>query len=137
MEIGEAAVRGIFLPVFALVDSVITYAINQIFVSLGNITVANGKTASGLPGVALDSIAVTIMLLFMALTGYFEDAGEAWKFPLQAMAYSVCGVAGLFLFYAAISNVSLGGIGSDALVSTVASIVISIVVAVISVLRGI
>lgn len=132
MDVWQIGTRGFAMPVLSVVDAGLTYAINQMFTSLGQISIGNGHALAALPEYGLILISVAIMIVSMTLLDYFEDLRHGLDFPKQAVVYAIGVSAGLAYFGGAIGDVSLGGIGSDAIYSSIASIIILIIGAAIS-----
>lgn len=141
----DIALRGFAMPIYALIDGVVSYTISDVIAafqtSFHAIQNSSGNASTGLPTWGIFTLCFVIMGLMMTLSGYFEDlSGYAETalyglgYPVQALIYAVGAIFGLALFWNAISGVTIGGIGSDALFSSVASIIILIVTAAYSLL---
>ncbi len=120
------------MPVLSVADAGFTYAINQVVTSLAQTWIGNGRVLTTIPEYGLFAISVVLMMLFMTILGYFEDLTHGLDFPKQAVVYAIGASAGLAYFGGAITEVTLGGIGSDAIYSSVASIIILLIGAAIS-----
>jgi len=140
----DIAVKGFLMPLYALVDGILAYVVSAVYAAFQNTsqTINGSSGASGLPVYAVFPLCFAIMGLMMKASGYLDDvssyAGTAsygLNYPKRAIIYALGAVIGLAFFWSAISGVTLGGIGSDALFSSIASIVILVVAAVYSLTR--
>jgi hypothetical protein len=132
----KVATRGFLMPIYALIDGVLAYTVNQVIIASQT---ASQASSSGLPGYALFSLSFAIMGFMMTASGYFEDlsgyaktAGYGLKYPVQAIIYGFGAAVGMALFWNALIGVTVGGIGDDAIFSSIASIVILFITAIYS-----
>jgi ABC-type polysaccharide/polyol phosphate export permease len=96
MDALDIAVRGFLMPVYALVDGVMTYTVNQVVIAFQNAsqTITNGANSSGLPSYAIVPICFAIMGFMMTASGYFQDlsgylrgAAYGLSYPIRAIVY--------------------------------------------------
>lgn len=145
MDIMGIGIRGFVMPIYALIDAVLAYTTNAVIAAFQTafqqIQQSSAGTSTGLPWYGVFALCFVLMGIMMTLSGYFEDLSDYARtamfglgYPGEAIVYAIGAIIGLDLFWKAFSGMTIGGIGSDALFSSVASVVILIVTALYSLL---
>ncbi|MCZ7382772.1 MAG: hypothetical protein O8C64_14535 [Candidatus Methanoperedens sp.] len=121
IEIGK---RGFALPLFSVLNSIMTYVLMQLITVVGNLPEPTGSKFE-MPGYATYVALFGIMIFLMTIGGYFEDFTNGVGYPKRAVIYGVCALVGLKFFWDAVGGISQGGIGQDAIISSIITIILS------------
>ncbi len=127
----DIAKGGFGLPVISLVSSTITYILMQIMTAFVNLPMPTGSKFE-MPGYATDVALFGIIISLMTIGGYFKDFTNGAEYPKRAIIYGVCALGGLIFFWNAVGGISQGGIGQDAIISSIITIILSFGGAVVS-----
>ncbi len=120
----DIAKGGFGLPLISLMSSTITYALMQIMTAFGNLSMPTGSKFE-MPSYATYFALVAILIFFMTICEYFEDFKNGVEYPKRAIIYGVSALGGLAFFWSPIAGINQGGIGQDAIISTIITIILS------------
>ncbi len=116
--------QGFALPVLSLLNSIFIYVLMQLANIPGNLPTSTGSKFE-MPGYATDVALFGIIISLMTIGGYFKNFTNGVEYPKRAFIYGVCALCGLIFFWNAVGGVSQGGIGQDAIVSSIITIILS------------
>jgi hypothetical protein len=123
--------QGFALPVLSLLNSIFIYVLMQLVNLLGNLPMPTGSKFE-MPGYATDVALFGIIICLMTIGGYFKDFTNGVEYSKRALIYGVCALGGLIFFWNAVGGISQGGIGQDAIISSIITIILSFGGAVVS-----
>ncbi len=121
IEIGK---RGFVLPLLSVLNSIVTYVLMQLITIFGNLLGLTGSKFE-IPGYITYVALFGIIIFLMSIGGYFEDFTNGVEYPKRAVIYGVCALGGLMFFWNAVGGISQGGIGQDAIISSIITIILS------------
>jgi hypothetical protein len=115
-------ISGFFMPVLQSADSGITYALTQTSNVITTTTIAIAPTSTN----ALISLggSLGLILLVVAILEVVQDFEKGLKMKYKALMFNIGAIIGLYVFWNSISNLTPKTIGSNAIFSSILSIVI-------------
>ena len=123
--------QGFALPVLSLLNSIFTYVLVQLVNISGNLPMSTGSKFE-ISGYATDIALFGTIISLMTIGGYFKNFTNGIEYPKRALIYGVCAMGGLIFFWNAVGGINQGGIGQDAITSSIITIILSFGGAVVS-----
>lgn len=122
-DIIDIAKGGLGLPVISVVSSTITYMLMQLMTAFGNLSMLPSSKFL-MPSYSTYFALVVILISLMTIFGYFKDFNNGVEYPRRAIIFGLGALVGLKIFWNAIAGINQGGIGQDAIISTIITIIL-------------
>jgi hypothetical protein len=120
----EIVKLGLVLPLLSVLDSILTNVLMQLMTIPEKLPLPTGSKFE-IPGYATDVALFGIIIVLMAIGGYFKDFTNGVEYPKRAVIYGVCALVGLIFFWNPVAGISQWGIGQDAIISSIITIILS------------